>query len=59
MNDERILEIIEKQDKFFILGFIKGLKENVNELQQENQQLKEDIKFCLPSNKTRNENFNR
>lgn len=31
MTDERILEIIENQDKYYILGFIKGIKAN-NEL---------------------------
>lgn len=40
MSDKRILEIIENQDKYYILGFIKGLKANINELQQENKQLK-------------------
>lgn len=34
MNDERILEIIEKQDKNYLLGFIKGIKE-ISELQKE------------------------
>lgn len=46
MSDERILEIIENKDKYYILGFIKGIKANVEELRQENQQLKNQIN-CL------------
>lgn len=34
MNDERILEIIEKQDKNYLLGFIKGIQA-ISELQKE------------------------
>lgn len=43
MSDERILEVVENQDKYYILGFIKSLKANIDELQQENQQLKIQI----------------
>lgn len=43
MSDEKILGLIENQDKYYILGFIKGIKVNNELLQQENQQLKEEI----------------
>lgn len=43
MSDERILEIIENQDKYYVLGFIKGIKANINILMQENVELKKQL----------------
>ena len=40
MSDERLLELIEKQDKYYILGFIKGIKANNEILKKENKELK-------------------
>lgn len=40
MSDERILEVVERQDKYYILGFINGLKANRDELLRENEELK-------------------
>lgn len=59
MSDERILEVVENQDKYYILGFIKGLKTNIDELQQENQQLKEQIKDIDMWTRLYNEEFDK
>lgn len=47
MSNERLLEIIERQDKYYILGFIQGLKSNIEILEQENQKLKEKYNKAL------------
>lgn len=44
MSNERLLEIIEGQDKYYILGFIQGLKSNIEILRQENESLKSQQK---------------
>lgn len=43
MSNERLLEIIERQDKYYILGFIQGLKSNLEILRQENEILKNQL----------------
>lgn len=43
MSDERLLEIIEKKDKYYILGFIKGIKANNEILTEENKELKKQL----------------
>lgn len=39
MSDKRILELIEKQDKYYVLGFINEIKANRDELLKENAEL--------------------
>ena len=43
MSDERILELIEKQDKYYVLGFINGIKADRDELSKENEELKKQL----------------
>lgn len=43
MSDERLLELVEKQDKYYILGFINGIRANNEILKQEIKELKKQL----------------
>lgn len=55
MTDERILEVVENQDKYYILGFISGIKADRDILKQENKDLKKQLQIKAEGFKTVNE----
>ena len=47
MSNERILELIEKQDKYYVLGFINGIIAHRDELLKENEELKRQLEDTI------------